>query len=43
MPIIRFLPTENTQNQENQYVCPLYKTSERAGTLSTTGKNKIFY
>lgn len=31
-PKINFLP------DEAKYKCPLYKTAERAGTLSTTGE-----
>ncbi len=39
MPVILFKPIENyTQNQED-YQCPIYKTSVRAGVLSTTGQS----
>ncbi|XP_068561369.1 dynein axonemal heavy chain 12 [Cebidichthys violaceus] len=44
MPIIWIKPTEKKSMDEAQklYVCPLYKTSERKGTLSTTGHSTNF-
>ncbi|XP_037539995.1 dynein heavy chain 12, axonemal [Nematolebias whitei] len=44
MPIIWIKPTEKKSNGEPQkiYVCPLYKTSARKGTLSTTGHSTNF-
>jgi dynein heavy chain len=36
-PVINFVPWRNKVVNEEKYFCPLYKTSVRAGTLSTTG------
>ena len=42
MPLIHFIPKENEDFKGNLYSCPLYKTLERVGTLSTTGQSTNF-
>ncbi|KAK7874035.1 hypothetical protein R5R35_004586 [Gryllus longicercus] len=38
MPLVWVKPVESSAlDERGRFVCPLYKTSERRGTLSTTG------
>jgi dynein heavy chain len=41
-PVIFFNPVRNYKPDPADYSCPLYKTSERAGTLNTTGHSTNF-
>ncbi|KAL4470156.1 hypothetical protein ABPG72_009081 [Tetrahymena utriculariae] len=42
MPTIHFNPLENYTQPEDNYSCPVYKTSDRVGVLSTTGQSTNF-
>eukprot|EP00164_Ancoracysta_twista_P004479 GFYU01006044.1.p1 GENE.GFYU01006044.1~~GFYU01006044.1.p1 ORF type:complete len:643 (-),score=209.30 GFYU01006044.1:95-2023(-) len=42
MPVIHFVPKVNHLPNPADYACPLYKTSARAGVLSTTGQSTNF-
>lgn len=42
LPIIHFKPEQDYEPPAAEYQCPLYKTSVRAGVLSTTGQSTNF-
>jgi len=42
LPVIHFIPTQNKDANTEDYQCPLYKTTQRAGVLSTTGASTNF-
>lgn len=42
LPVIHFKPVQNYEPPVEEYQCPLYKTSVRAGVLSTTGQSTNF-
>lgn len=42
LPIVHFQPMQDYVMPKDQYECPLYKTSARAGVLSTTGQSTNF-
>lgn len=42
LPVVHFKPVAHYQPPAAEYQCPLYKTSARAGALSTTGCSTNF-
>ncbi|EFJ52606.1 dynein heavy chain 7 [Volvox carteri f. nagariensis] len=42
LPVIHFKPMQDYEPPSSEYQCPLYKTSVRAGVLSTTGQSTNF-
>lgn len=43
LPVVHFEPQQNYVPEPGLYHAPLYKTSARAGTLSTTGTYTLYF
>lgn len=42
LPVLHLRPAKDYEVSPTEYACPLYKTSIRAGILSTTGQSTNF-
>jgi dynein heavy chain len=42
MPVFHFIPAQNFERNKKDFACPLYKTAERKGVLTTTGASSNY-
>ena len=42
MPVFHFIPAQNFEHNKKDFACPLYKTAERKGVLTTTGASSNY-
>lgn len=42
MPVILFLPDEDSTVRKSKFLCPVYQTRDRAREISETGQNNNY-